>query len=80
MENKLHYVGNVISKITTVEKPQVVAENLGVTTALISTWKQKDNDFCPRVGVAAKILKHYKMVVYPYSELALKTWLQENDT
>ena len=76
----LQHIGPVITKLTKLNKPQEIADNLQITPALISTWKQKDNDFCPRVGVAALLYKHYGMVIYPYAEEALIYWLQENDT
>jgi predicted transcriptional regulator len=48
-----------------------IADAIEVTPALISTWLQKDNDFCPRINVAKKIYLNYNVVVYPYSEEAL---------
>jgi len=67
-------INEVIVKILSEEDntPKTVAEVLGVTEALVSTWKNKDNDFCPRLRLAAKIYKQYGEVVFPYSEEALK--------
>ncbi len=50
-----------------------LAIRLDVSDALISTWKNKENDFVPRLPVAARIYKEYKRVVYPYAEEALKS-------
>jgi len=66
------YIGETIRELLLKHKPQEIADNLGVTTALISTWKNKENDFCPRVMVAARLYKHYGVTVYPFSEEALK--------
>ncbi len=54
-------------------KPKDLATRLNVSEALISTWKNKDNDFVPRLPVAARIYKEYDRVVYPYAEDALKS-------
>jgi len=48
-----------------------LAETLEVTSAMVSVWLQKDNDFCPRIGVAGRLYKHYGIVVFPYSKEAL---------
>ncbi len=52
-------------------KPKDLAINLSVSEALISTWKNKDNDFVPRLNIAKKIFSQYGMVVYPYAQEAL---------
>lgn len=48
-----------------------IADNLEVTPALISTWLQKDNDFCPRLNIAKRLYEHYNIIVYPYSKEAV---------
>lgn len=55
-------------------KPKDIASSLGVSEALISTWKNKDNDFVPRLPIAAKLYRAYGLVVYPYAEAALDTY------
>ena len=55
-------------------KPSEIAEAIGVSEAMISTWKNKENDFVPRLPIAAKIYKKYKMVVYPYAREALENY------
>ncbi len=70
----LNYIGPVITELTATYTPKEVAKTIGVTQAMISTWKQKDNDFCPRIGVASKIYANYNIVVYPYSEEALESY------
>jgi len=60
--------------LATGEKPKDIADILGVTVAMISTWKNKENDFVPRLPVAAKIYKQYKYTVYPYAQEALENY------
>jgi len=71
------FINEAISDILESHSRTEIAETLGVSKAMISTWLQKDNDFCPRVGVAAKLYRAYDIVVYPYSEEALQ-WVLEN--
>ena len=52
-------------------KPKDLAINLSVSEALISTWKNKDNDFVPRLPIAKKLYIQYGKVVYPYAKEAL---------
>lgn len=49
-----------------------IADSLGVSNGLISTWKNTDNDFCPRLPVAKKIYECYGLEVYPFSTNALQ--------
>ena len=67
-------INKAIHKLLDKYKPQEIADVLGVSTAMISTWKNKDNDFCPRLGVASKIYKAYNVIVYPYDESALESY------
>jgi len=68
----LVYINEAIQDLLDENKPTDIAETLGVSQALISTWKCKENDFTPRVGIAAKIYSYYDIVVFPYSEEALQ--------
>lgn len=65
------YINEVIESLLDDHKPAEIAEALGVSTALVSTWKNKENDFTPRVLVAARIYDLYDMVVFPYAEESL---------
>ena len=56
-------------------KPKIIAEQLGVSDAMISIWRNKDNDFVPRLPIARKIYKIYGFVTWPYSLKAVS-----NDT
>ena len=62
----------ILDTLSEENTPKMIAETLGVTEALVSTWKNKENDFCPRLRLAAKVYKYYGEVVFPYSEEALK--------
>ena len=50
-----------------------IAEELEVSSALVSTWKNKDNDFVPRLPIATRIFKAYGYTTYPYDVRALRT-------
>jgi len=54
--------------------PTDISWKLDVSTAMVSTWKNKTNDFVPRLPVAAKLYHAYGKVVYPYAEQALKEY------
>ena len=51
-----------------------IATTLGVSEAMVSTWRNKDNDFVPRLYIASKIYKHYGYICYPYAEEALESY------
>ncbi len=65
-------INTVIKNILRFDKPQQVADKLGVSTAMISTWKNKDNDFTPRLAIAIKIYQEYVIQVWPYDIRALE--------
>ena len=46
--DKLLRINQAIGEILAFEKPQVTADSLGVSTAMISTWKNKENDQATR--------------------------------
>jgi transcriptional regulator with XRE-family HTH domain len=48
-----------------------LADTLGVSPALISTWINKENDFVPRLNLARRIYHNYGIVIYPYAENAV---------
>ena len=54
--------------------PKEIAESIGVSTAMVSVWKRKDNDFIPRLPIASNLYKAYGIVLYPYAEEALKDY------
>ncbi len=64
-------INKVIKNILEFDEPAEVADKLGVSTAMISTWKNKDNDFTPRLPIARKIYNEYSVEVWPYSTEAL---------
>lgn len=70
------YISQVIELLLNDHKPAEIAEEIGVSQALVSTWKNKDNDFTPRVNVAARIYDRYEIVVFPYAEEALQEVLE----
>lgn len=48
-----------------------IATTLGVSTAMISTWKNRKNDFVPRLPIAKIIYSTYNYITYPYAESSL---------
>jgi len=69
MQNRINAV---IDNILRFDTPAQVAEKLNVSVAMVSTWKNKDNDFTPRLPVAQKIYNEYQIEVWPYSLDALQ--------
>ena len=70
----MKYIKEVIDNLLTQHKPREIADTLEVTTSMVSAWKRKENDFCPRIAIAARIYRNYDEVVYPYAEEALKSY------
>ena len=48
-----------------------IATSVGVTDAMVSVWKNKKNDFCPRIDVAKKFFTNHGLQLYPYHKDAL---------
>lgn len=69
----MQYIRDVVFELLEDYTTKELVEELEITPALLSTWKQKDNDFCPRIGLATKIYKLSGHVVYPYDERALES-------
>ena len=67
-----HRINTVVSNILDFDTPAQAAEKLKVSVAMISTWKNKDNDFTPRLPVAQNIYNEYQIEVWPYSLDALQ--------
>ena len=66
------YIKNVMEELEDRDfTPGQIADTLQVSKAMISTWKQKDNDFCPRLPIAKRIYNVYGIITYPYAEAAL---------
>ena len=53
-------------------KPKDIASNIEVSTPMISTWKDSENDFTPRFDKAKNMYKHYGIQIWPYSIEALE--------
>jgi hypothetical protein len=70
----LTYINEAMVDLLNEHTRSKIAEELQVSTAMISIWLQKDNDFCPRINVAKRLYDVYNIVVYPYSEEALKAY------
>jgi hypothetical protein len=66
---KIH---KVIEQLLKEYTPDDIAISVGVSNAMISTWKNKDNDFVPRLSLARKFWNKYSVVIYPYSEEAVR--------
>ena len=67
----MYRINEVVRTLLKIHKPADIAKTLEVTEALISTWKNKENDFVPRLPIATKIYKHYGLITFPYAERAL---------
>ena len=67
-------INEAITKLLGNMKPIDLANDLEVSTAMISIWKNKENDFVPRLPVAAKIYQKFDIVVYPYDVIALQNY------
>ena len=66
-------INEVITELLNIgTKPKDIAQQLGVSEALISTWKNKENDFVPRLKVARDIWDSYGYITYPYAQEALE--------
>ena len=54
------------------KKPAEIADTVGVSSSMISIWRNKSNDFVPRLDIARKFYKEYGYTIYPYAEYALE--------
>ena len=68
----MKYIRDIIKMQLKKEDRKQIAHQLGVSTALISVWLNKDNDFCPRLDLARKIYKLYGEQTFPYALEALR--------
>ncbi len=67
-----HRISTAISNILEFDTPAQISDKLNVSVAMVSTWKNKENDFTPRLPIAQKIYNEYQIEVWPYSLDALQ--------
>jgi len=56
-----------------------VMETLDITSPLISSWLSSEELRIVRFDFAVRIFRHYNIVVYPYSDIALRDFISDND-
>lgn len=66
------HIYDIVDRLLQTRKAKELAEDLEVSTAMVSTWRNRDQDFIPRKEVAARIQGLYGYTAWPYSEIALK--------
>ena len=62
----LKRIGEIVTELLATNKPAEIANTLEVSQAMVSTWKNLDNDYTPKFAVAQRLYREYGYQVWPY--------------
>jgi len=65
-------ISEAVHTMLETDTPIEIADKIEVSSAMVSTWRNKENDFTPRLPVAMKIYANYSIEIWPYSLEALQ--------